>query len=60
MGGKNYSYDTNKNKNNNKLEKNEGGKSCDNIERSLTQSEKNKNIKKNNKNNQDNKDCCIF
>jgi hypothetical protein len=39
LGGKNYSYDTNKNKNN-KLEKNEGGKSCDNIERSLTQSEK--------------------
>ena len=59
LGGKNYSYDTNKNKNN-KLEKNEGGKNCDNIERSLTQSEKNKNIKKNNKNNQDNKDCCIF
>ena len=56
FGGKNYSYDINNGKNNNKLEKNEGGKSCDNIDRNLAQSEKNKNIK----NNQENRDCYII
>ena len=60
FGEKHYSYDINKGKNNNKLEKNGEGNRSDNFDRSLAQSEKNKNVIKNIKNNQDNKDCCIF
>ena len=49
FGGKNYSYDINK-----------GGKSCDDIDRSLAQNEKNKNVIKNIKQENKDKDCCVF
>ena len=59
-GGKHYSYDVNKYKNNNKLEKSEEANKSDNFDKSMARSEKNKNIIKNIKNNQENKDCSIF
>ena len=58
-GGKHYSYDLNKG-NKNQLNKSRPGNKSDNLGRSLAQSEKNKNVIKNIKNNQDDKDCCIF
>ena len=60
FGEKHYSYDLNKYKNNSKSDRNREGKSCDNIDRSLTQSEKNENVIKNIKNKKENKDCFIF
>ena len=57
---KHYSYDINRHKNNNNLEKNGGRNKSENLEKSLAQSEKNKNVIKNIKKNQDNKDCSIF
>ena len=59
-GGKHYSYDINKYKNNNKLEKSEEANKSDNFDKSLARSEKNKSITKNIKNNPENKDCSIF
>ena len=59
-GGKHYSYDINKYKNNNKLEKSEEANKSDNFDKSLARSEKNKSISKNIKNNPENKDCSIF
>ena len=55
IGEKNYSYDICKYKYRDKLEKDED------INKSIAQSEKNKNTTyKNIKNNPENKDCCIF
>ena len=42
------------------FEENLEGKSCDDIERSLTQNEKNKNVIKSTKQENKDKDCCVF